>query len=109
MRSMSTPSIIETRRDQIFLTLEQAEIERVRRFGEVCCCREGPMRELWPRRMRCDRGPKGSLLALGRVGEAPARQRRAVCRRLARGDTCHSAGETVKKGGKQAVKAGQIS
>jgi thioredoxin reductase (NADPH) len=29
-------SIIETRRHQIFPTLEAAEIERVRRFGEVC-------------------------------------------------------------------------
>src|SRR5262245_63098314 len=32
-----------------------------------------------------------------------------VCRRFARGDSCGSAGETVEKGGKQAVKAGQIS
>ena len=28
--------IIEARRDQMFPTLEAAEIERVRRFGEVC-------------------------------------------------------------------------
>jgi len=32
---MQMPSIIETRRHQIFPTLEAAEIERVRRFGEV--------------------------------------------------------------------------
>ncbi len=32
----ATASIIETRRDQMFPTLEGAEIERVRRFGEVC-------------------------------------------------------------------------
>jgi thioredoxin reductase (NADPH) len=32
---MQTPSIIETRRHQIFPTLEASEIERVRRFGEV--------------------------------------------------------------------------
>jgi thioredoxin reductase (NADPH) len=31
-----TPSIFETRRPQIFPTLEPAEIERVRRFGECC-------------------------------------------------------------------------
>jgi len=30
-----TPSIIDTRRHQMFPTLERAEIERVRRFGEV--------------------------------------------------------------------------
>jgi thioredoxin reductase (NADPH) len=33
--SMTTRSIIETRRDQIFPTLESAEIERMRRFGKV--------------------------------------------------------------------------
>jgi thioredoxin reductase (NADPH) len=32
---MQIPSIIETRRHQIFPTLEPPEIERVRRFGEV--------------------------------------------------------------------------
>jgi thioredoxin reductase (NADPH) len=32
----SVRSIIETRRDQMFPTLEASEIERVRRFGEVC-------------------------------------------------------------------------
>jgi thioredoxin reductase (NADPH) len=32
----ATPSIFETRRPQIFPTLEPAEIERVRRFGECC-------------------------------------------------------------------------
>ena len=32
---MQTPSIIESRRHQIFPTLEASEIERVRRFGEV--------------------------------------------------------------------------
>ena len=32
---MQLPSIIETRRHQIFPTLEASEIERVRRFGEV--------------------------------------------------------------------------
>jgi thioredoxin reductase (NADPH) len=32
----TTPSIFETRRPQIFPTLEPAEIERVRRFGERC-------------------------------------------------------------------------
>src|SRR6202049_2520062 len=30
-----TPSIIDTRRHQMFPTLEPAEIERLRRFGEV--------------------------------------------------------------------------
>jgi thioredoxin reductase (NADPH) len=34
-------SIIETRRYQMFPTLEPAEIERVRRFGEVCCYAPG--------------------------------------------------------------------
>ena len=34
---MPTPSIMETRRHQIFPTLAAAEIERVRRFGEVSC------------------------------------------------------------------------
>jgi len=34
-------SIIETRRHQIFPTLEGSEIERVRRFGEVCCYAKG--------------------------------------------------------------------
>ena len=33
MISVTTPSIIDTRRDQMFPTLEPAEIERVRRFG----------------------------------------------------------------------------
>src|SRR5262245_2728075 len=33
--SMQSPSIVETRRHQIFPTLEALEIERVRRFGEV--------------------------------------------------------------------------
>ena len=32
---MTTPSIIDTRRPQMFPTLEPAEIERVRRFGEL--------------------------------------------------------------------------
>ena len=32
---MTTPSIIDTRRPQVFPTLEPADIERVRRFGEV--------------------------------------------------------------------------
>ena len=31
----TSPSIIDTRRHQMFPTLEPAEIERVRRFGEV--------------------------------------------------------------------------
>ena len=34
-------SIIETRRHQMFPTLEAAEIERVRRFGTVCCYAPG--------------------------------------------------------------------
>src|ERR1043166_6562479 len=34
--SPSAQSIIETRRPQMFPTLEASEIERVRRFGEVC-------------------------------------------------------------------------
>jgi thioredoxin reductase (NADPH) len=34
--SAPTPPIIETRRHQMFPTLEPAEIERVRRFGEIC-------------------------------------------------------------------------
>jgi thioredoxin reductase (NADPH) len=33
--SVPTPSVRETRRDQMFPTLEPAELERVRRFGEV--------------------------------------------------------------------------
>ena len=33
--SVPTQSIIETRRHQMFPTLETPEIERVRRFGEV--------------------------------------------------------------------------
>src|SRR6202163_2640020 len=33
--TVPTPSIIETRRHQMFPTLERAEIERVRRFGEI--------------------------------------------------------------------------
>ena len=33
--SDARPSIIDTRRHQMFPTLEPAEIERVRRFGEV--------------------------------------------------------------------------
>lgn len=33
--SMPTQSIIDTRRHQMFTTLEAAEIERVRRFGKV--------------------------------------------------------------------------
>src|SRR5829696_10361558 len=33
--SDSTPSIIDTRSHQMFPTLEAAEIERVRRFGQV--------------------------------------------------------------------------
>ena len=33
--SAPTPSIIETRRHQVFPTLEPAEIERLRRFGEI--------------------------------------------------------------------------
>src|SRR5262245_6028589 len=36
-----TPSIIETRRHQVFPTLEPAEIERLRRFGEICRCGAG--------------------------------------------------------------------
>ena len=35
--SVPTPSIIDTRRPQMFPTLEPAEIERVRRFGKVRC------------------------------------------------------------------------
>jgi thioredoxin reductase (NADPH) len=35
MTSMTTPSIIDTRRDQMFPTLEPADLERVRRFGMV--------------------------------------------------------------------------
>ncbi len=38
--SVPTRSIIDTRRDQIFPVLEASELERVRRFGEVC--RYGP-------------------------------------------------------------------
>ena len=34
--SVPTPSVIETRRDQVFLILEPAEIARVRRFGQLC-------------------------------------------------------------------------
>ena len=35
------PSIIETRRHQMFPTLEAAEIERVRRFGGCAVTRAG--------------------------------------------------------------------
>src|SRR5258707_12941386 len=35
MISVPTPSIIDTRREQMFPTLQPFEIERVRRFGEV--------------------------------------------------------------------------
>src|SRR5215471_17447095 len=35
MTSTLTPSIIDTRRDQMFPTLEALEIERVRRFGKI--------------------------------------------------------------------------
>src|SRR5437667_391670 len=35
--SVPTPSIIDTRRPQMFPTLEPAEIERARRFGKVRC------------------------------------------------------------------------
>ena len=35
MISVPTPSIIDTRRDQMFPVLQPSEIERVRRFGEV--------------------------------------------------------------------------
>jgi len=35
MTSAPTPSIIDTRRDQMFPTLEALEIERVRRFGKI--------------------------------------------------------------------------
>jgi thioredoxin reductase (NADPH) len=34
--SVPTPSIIDTRRPQIFPVLEPREVERSRRFGEVC-------------------------------------------------------------------------
>jgi hypothetical protein len=33
--ALSTPSIFDTRRHQMFPTLEAPEIERMRRFGEV--------------------------------------------------------------------------
>ena len=35
MPSVRTPSIIDTRRDQMFPTLDRSEIERVRRFGKM--------------------------------------------------------------------------
>jgi thioredoxin reductase (NADPH) len=35
MTSTPTPSIMDTRRDQMFPTLEALEIERVRRFGKM--------------------------------------------------------------------------
>ena len=47
---MSTQSIIDTRRHQMFPTLEPAEIERLRRFGEVRSYGHGPRR--WPRSAR---------------------------------------------------------
>ena len=34
---VATPSIIDTRRHQMFPILEASEIERVRRFGEIRC------------------------------------------------------------------------
>jgi thioredoxin reductase (NADPH) len=39
--SVSTQSILESRRDQLFPILEPAEIERVRRFGKVRSYRTG--------------------------------------------------------------------
>jgi thioredoxin reductase (NADPH) len=41
MTSAPTPSIIDTRREQMFPTLQSVEIERVRRFGEVGSCEVG--------------------------------------------------------------------
>jgi thioredoxin reductase (NADPH) len=41
MMSVSTPSILDRRRDQLFPILEPAEIERVRRFGTVRSYRTG--------------------------------------------------------------------
>src|SRR5215470_16524692 len=41
MISVPTPSIIDTRREQMFPTLQPFEIERVRRFGEVQCFEVG--------------------------------------------------------------------
>src|ERR1700726_2732888 len=35
MQSVPTPSIADTRQDQMFPTLELSEIERVRRFGQL--------------------------------------------------------------------------
>ena len=35
MPSVRTPSIIDTRRDQMFPTVDLSEIERVRRFGKM--------------------------------------------------------------------------
>ncbi len=39
--AVATPSIIETRRVQMFPTLERSEIERMRRFGEVRSYQDG--------------------------------------------------------------------
>ena len=39
--SVQSLPIIETRRHQIFPTLEEPEIERLRRFGETCAFRSG--------------------------------------------------------------------
>src|SRR5215813_2904979 len=41
MMSVSTQSILDRRRDQLFPSLEPAEIERVRRFGTVRSYRTG--------------------------------------------------------------------
>jgi thioredoxin reductase (NADPH) len=43
MISVPTPSIIDTRREQMFPTLQPFEIERVRRFGEVRTFRVGEL------------------------------------------------------------------
>jgi thioredoxin reductase (NADPH) len=41
MPSVRTPSIIDTRRDQMFPTLEPSEIGRLRRFGKICAFAPG--------------------------------------------------------------------
>jgi thioredoxin reductase (NADPH) len=50
--SVTTPSIVETRRDQIFPVLEPSEVERMRRFGEIRSYADGE-----------------ALIEVGKVGE----------------------------------------
>ena len=67
-----TPSIFDTRRPQMFPTLEPAEIERVRRFGECCSYAAG---EALVTAGTVARGL--TIILSGHVRHQPARRRRA--------------------------------